>query len=99
MRISDWSSDVCSSDLTGCAPPVCVAVEPDRRGGHSGRRKPGVDSQPRGAGRAAAVAAQTDVTGIEQKRPEPEPHAAAEPDAAGFPGNRSRDTGRELVRD
>src|SRR3546814_6967158 len=66
------------SGQTGCAPPVCVAVEPDRRGGHSGRRKPGVDSQPRGAGRAAAVAAETDVTGIEKKRPESEPHAVAE---------------------
>src|SRR3546814_15516351 len=77
------------SGQTGCAPPVCVAVEPDRRGGHSGRRKPGVDSQPRGAGRAAAVAAETDVTGIEKKRPESEPHAVAEPDAAGIADRKS----------
>src|SRR3546814_11675986 len=34
MRISDWSSDVCSSDLAGAAPPVA-----DRRatGGRAGR--------------------------------------------------------------
>src|SRR3546814_4440317 len=44
MRISDWSSDVCSSDLSGCAgrdrvlerprpsPPRAAAVHPHRRG-------------------------------------------------------------------
>src|SRR3546814_1679169 len=28
MRISDWSSDVCSSDLTNLAPPELLAVHP-----------------------------------------------------------------------
>src|SRR3546814_2927069 len=32
MRISDWSSDVCSSDLT--------MVETDRAGAHGSRRRP-----------------------------------------------------------
>src|SRR3546814_6540768 len=26
MRVSDWSSDVCSSDLARCAPPADVVV-------------------------------------------------------------------------
>src|SRR3546814_15449270 len=37
MRISDWSSDVCSSDLShasGCRPPDRSACCHDRRAGH-----------------------------------------------------------------
>src|SRR3546814_3001900 len=31
MRISDWSSDVCSSDLLALTFQPCIAVQPDRR--------------------------------------------------------------------
>src|SRR3546814_1998286 len=31
MRISDWSSDVCSSDLTGCSPPTSEWFSPAPR--------------------------------------------------------------------
>src|SRR3546814_20596679 len=46
MRISDWSSDVCSSDLPGPRRPV--VVRPSRRPGRRWRcenaaREPGVD--------------------------------------------------------
>src|SRR3546814_10604004 len=33
MRISDWSSDVCSSDLSGLRPPGGCAIEPVRQRG------------------------------------------------------------------
>src|SRR3546814_1329089 len=34
MRISDWSSDVCSSDLSPCCPPHCLfQSRPDRGAG------------------------------------------------------------------
>src|SRR3546814_5189503 len=36
MRISDWSSDVCSSDLEGQAPGGCVEHRHDRKGDGAG---------------------------------------------------------------
>src|SRR3546814_6123434 len=40
MRISDWSSDVCSSDLGGAAEdPGRSAPEPQQRGGGEARRR------------------------------------------------------------
>src|SRR3546814_2894411 len=32
MRISDWSSDVCSSDLHPCAPKSSTKIRPDTTG-------------------------------------------------------------------
>src|SRR3546814_8655838 len=31
MRISDWSSDVCSSDLAACAAPIRLNAVPEER--------------------------------------------------------------------
>src|SRR3546814_5095785 len=45
MRISDWSSDVCSSDLAGDVHPEVV-----------GRGRPRVDRVPRAQGAAMAIA-------------------------------------------
>src|SRR3546814_8232333 len=42
MRISDWSSDVCSSDLQGATPAGCIGV-----GLGSGPRKASMDSRMR----------------------------------------------------
>src|SRR3546814_7677630 len=37
MRISDWSSDVCSSDLIAAGRRLCIAEQDgDRRGRHAG---------------------------------------------------------------
>src|SRR3546814_1884813 len=51
MRISDWSSDVCSSDLDP-AQPYRRAASADRRTGHTplrdGRHQPSADSGRRG---------------------------------------------------
>src|SRR3546814_4800803 len=46
MRISDWSSDVCSSDLCGCPVMIyCYKINPTRPGGRAlvGVRAPLVD--------------------------------------------------------
>src|SRR3546814_5959179 len=53
MRISDWSSDVCSSDLQGArvrprgaTPPVRFARPVGHALGHAARRSPDDDDQP-----------------------------------------------------
>src|SRR3546814_12215154 len=58
MRISDWSSDVCSSDLVHARRPRTLLVlhlgepQPHRRGqGREARRGPGVDGDRQGAER------------------------------------------------
>src|SRR3546814_5597429 len=38
MRISDWSSDVCSSDLTEDAQPLVPALPDEERGAFAARR-------------------------------------------------------------
>src|SRR3546814_3146148 len=64
MRISDWSSDVCSSDLAGAGrrgrrPPQCGVGPPvpvrARRHGRAGPVRPGLAAAVRGAGAATAV--------------------------------------------
>src|SRR3546814_6631286 len=52
MRISDWSSDVCSSELRGYRPPPAPA-EPERAAGGGRRRRR--DRHVRGPGRRAAL--------------------------------------------
>src|SRR3546814_8584426 len=53
MRISDWSSDVCSSDLSPVQPAGCCRrrLPTGRRRGHGGQRAWPLFLQPAGAGR------------------------------------------------
>src|SRR3546814_10251450 len=50
LRISDWSSDVCSSDLAAVGRAAVVGGVPDRQAGHA------ADGNPGGTGGAAAQA-------------------------------------------
>src|SRR3546814_281836 len=58
MRISDWSSDVCSSDLTGPVSPLPEALPLSDRSADAGKRHPSLHiqtvakSSSRGRGRA-----------------------------------------------
>src|SRR3546814_11267844 len=65
MRISDWSSDVCSSDLSLCLPGLAVAqergLEIDIVGGNAAARPIAVVPMPYQGGGAAP---DTDIAGI-----------------------------------
>src|SRR3546814_12125876 len=67
MRISDWSSDVCSSDLRGGDPPICQCLDqrvvideitpPDvyqDQGWAGASQKVAIDDTPGGLGRGTA---------------------------------------------
>src|SRR3546814_21007097 len=48
MRISDWSSDVCSSDLVTTTPPAAESTDPDMQAAEPEPSvlKPGIASRP-----------------------------------------------------
>src|SRR3546814_5987041 len=50
MRISDWSSDVCSSDLSGDAEPEPVPLRVDARPDERDQRKPDQPGDPQDVG-------------------------------------------------
>src|SRR3546814_20503911 len=71
MRISDWSSDVCSSDLVPLGPEladieICAA---DRRGDHGGQRDLDPDVAPEPEGEPAGLGKQRGDHGQPSSRP------------------------------
>src|SRR3546814_16583837 len=68
MRISDWSSDVCSSDLLRTLSRRGAEVEPARREGPTAARGPGDPRGGRGANRSHPPPARPS-TGVHPRRP------------------------------
>src|SRR3546814_20108779 len=74
MRISDWSSDVCSSDL------ALALQRPDQGGGDSDPRRGGDHHLPRSAGEGEQI--ELALLAIDQAGKEKAPRRAADEDVA-----------------
>src|SRR3546814_17320997 len=97
MRISDWSSDVCSSDLLRTLSRRGAEVEPARREGPTAARGPGDPRGGRGANRSHPPPARPS-TGVHPRRPrEASGTRPARPKALAAPQPARRQSHAELL--